>query len=461
MKIKFCGAARSVTGSRHLLEINGQKILLDCGMFQGGAKDKARAQNENFLFNPKEVDVVLLSHAHIDHCGMLPRLMKLGFKGKIYSTAATRELAEVMLLDGAHIQAQDAKYVKEELGKTIMPLYTEVEVLATMKLFEPFEYRQKFKLSENVWVTFYDAGHVLGSAITVIDFKEDVWRRFVFTGDLGRKYMPILNDPYQVEYADFLITESTYASHLHDPIGAVREQLTRVVNEVVARKGKIIVPGFSFERTQELVYVLHELYDQGKIKKIPIFVDSPLSSEISNVFDHWRNYYDVETFRNFLDKNKSPFYFEEIKYTKSVDESKALNIFDGSCIIISASGMCETGRIKHHLKNHMSDLKNLILVVGFMAEGTRGRQIVEGAAKIRIFGEMIPLRAEVVVMNAFSAHADKMELLDYIGRIRDLKHVFCVHGEETECQVLRDNIHHILKLSCRVDVANLGEEFIL
>lgn len=461
MKIKFCGAARNVTGSRHLLEINNKKILLDCGMFQGGDKDRARAQNENFLFDPKEVDLVLLSHAHIDHCGMLPRLVKLGFKGKTYATAATAELAEVMLLDSAHIQVQDAKFIQEKLGKTIVPLYTEVDVQATVKLFEAFEYRQKFKLAENIWVTFYDAGHVLGSAITVIDFKETVWQRLVFTGDLGRKYMPILNDPYQVEHADFLITESTYASHLHDPISAVREQLTRVVNEVVARKGKIIVPGFSFERTQELVYVLHELYDQGKIKKIPIFVDSPLSSEISAVFDHWRDYYDVETFRDFLNKKKSPFYFEEIKYTKSVDESKALNTFYGSCIIISASGMCETGRIKHHLKNHMSDSRNLILVVGFMAEGTRGRQIVEGKAKIRIFGEMIPLRAEVVVMNAFSAHADKMELLDYIGRIRDLKHIFCVHGEETECQVLRDNIHHILKLNCRVDVANLGEEFIL
>lgn len=460
MRLKFCGAAQEVTGSRHLLEINGMRVLLDCGMAQGGPKEKVRSKNENFLFNPKTVDCVILSHAHIDHSGMLPRLIKLGFNGKIYCTTATRDLAEVLLLDAAHIQAQDAKFVREYLKKDIEPLFDEQDVHAAMKLFCPFEYFQKFKLGDGIWATFYDAGHVLGSAIIAIDFKEgSEQRRLVFTGDLGRKYMPILNDPYQVDHAHILITESTYASHIHDSFDSVREELKLLVNEVVKRKGKIIVPGFSLERTQELVYVLHELYNAKKIPAIPIFVDSPLSAEVSKVFDRYQNYYDSETFRDFLSKAQSPFRFKEIKYISSVEESKQLNYFDGSCIIISASGMCEAGRIKHHLKYHMGNARNLILVVGFMAEGTRGRQLVEGERKIRLFGKMYPRRAEVAVINAFSAHADKLELLEYIRNISDLQNIFIVHGEETECAVLRDNVFNILKFKGRVDIVDLGEEF--
>ncbi|NQT49114.1 MBL fold metallo-hydrolase [Candidatus Kuenenbacteria bacterium] len=464
MKIKFCGADQNVTGSRHLLEINGIKILLDCGMFQGGNRDKIRKLNEEFLFDPKEVDYVLISHAHIDHCGMLPRLVKMGFNGKVISTTANRDLMEVMLLDSAHIQVQDAKYVKKHFkGKSEFlrePLYTDKDVKKAMELFVGYNYFKKFKLHENIWVTLYDAGHVLGSAIIGIDFKDGKeQRRLVFTGDLGRKYMPILNDPYQVDHADILITESTYASHLHDSIDSVYEEVTWAVNDVIKRGGKIIVPSFSFERTQAFVYVLHQLYDQGKIPKIPIFVDSPLSTRISKVFDKYRDYYDNETFRDFLDKKKSPFYFNEIKYTKSVEESKKLNFYKKPCIIISASGMCEAGRIMHHLKNHMTDPKNMILVIGFMAQGTRGRMIVEGKPRIKIYGEKYPLKADVVVLNSFSSHADKLELLEYIKNISDLKNIFIVHGEESECAMLRDNIYNILKLKCRVDVADMGEEF--
>lgn len=461
MKIKFSGADQNVTGSRHLLDINGIKILLDCGMVQGGNRDKAREQNETFLFDPKEVDYVIISHAHIDHVGMLPRLVKLGFKGKVYSTSATKQLADVLLRDSAHIQVQDADYVKRHLKKKIEPLYNEIDVQKALKLFETYEYFQKFRVSTGIWVTLYDAGHVMGSSIVAIDFKEKggAQKRLVFTGDLGRKYMPILNDPYQVDHANILITESTYASRLHDSFDNVHDEMEWAINDVVKRGGKIIIPGFSFERTQELVYVLHQLFDQGKIPKIPIFVDSPLSSEISKVFEKLKDYYDNETFRDFLDKKKSPFYFKEIKYTESVEASKAINKFKGSCIIIAASGMCQAGRIKHHLKNHMGDPKNLIIVIGFMAQGTRGRQIVEGKNKIRIFGEMYPLKADVVIMNTFSAHADKLELLEYIKNINDLEQVFIVHGEETECAVLRDNIYNILKLKCRVDIPDLGEEF--
>ncbi len=460
MKIKFCGATQNVTGSKHLISVNGLNILLDCGLVQGGNRDKAREQNEKFLFEPKQVDYLILSHGHIDHSGLIPRLVKQGFRGKIFCTTATKELAEVLLLDSAHIQMENAKYVKRHLKKNIEPLYKTADTRRAMKYFETYEYRRKFKIGEGIWCTFNDAGHVLGSAIVTLDIKEEnVYKRLVFTGDLGRKNMPILNDPYQVEQADILITESTYASHLHDSMANVHQELSWAINDVVKRSGKVIVPGFSFERTQELVYVLHELYRQNKIPKVPIFVDSPLSSRISKVFDKFKNYYDDETFRDFLNKKKNPFYFEQIKYIESREESKKLNNIKEPCIIISASGMCEAGRIKHHLKNHMGDARNLILVIGFMAQGTRGRQIVEGKSKIRIFGKLYPLKADVTVINAFSAHADKLELLEYIKNIHGLENIFIVHGEETECAVLRDNIYNILKLRARVDVVDLGEEF--
>lgn len=461
MKLKFCGAAQNVTGSRHLVEINGVKILLDCGMVQGGSREESRKQNETFLFDPTEVDVVIISHAHIDHVGMLPRLVKQGFKGKVYCTTVTKEIADVLLRDSAHIQKQDFEYDQKHKGKKPEPLFSEEDVLAAVQLIETYEYRQKFRLVEGVWVTFYDAGHVLGSAITVIDYteKDQDQRRLVFTGDLGRKFMPLLNDPYQVDHAQTLIIESTYASHLHDALNSITEELCSAVNDVVKRGGKIIVPGFSFERTQEIVYILHQLYDQKRIPRIPIFVDSPMSIAISKVFDKYSAQYDKETFRDFVSKKENPLYFTEIKYTQTVEESKSINNFKGPCFIVSASGMCDAGRIKHHLKNNISDPKNLILVVGFMAQGTRGRDIVEGKNKINIFGEDIPLRAEVIVFNAFSGHADKLELLDYIRNINDLEQIFIVHGEENECAVLRDNIYNILKLKCKVDVVDLGEEF--
>ena len=444
------------------MEINGKKILLDCGLFQGGDRQKNKELNENFLFDPAQIDYLIVSHAHIDHLGRVPLLVKKGFKGKIFCTRGTFDLAELMLMDTAHIQMQDAHFLFQDKGITVEPLYTQEDVIACLGLFETYEYFQKFKLDEDIWVTFFDAGHVLGSAISSIEFRENnETHKLVFTGDLGRKYMPILNDPYQIDSADYLIIESTYASRIHDSFATVADRLAEIITRVAKRKGKIIVPGFSLERTQALVYVLHQLYDQKKIPLVPIFVDSPLSTEISKVFERNNNYYDKETFREFLSKKESPIYFREIKYTSSVDESKALNKLPGSCIIISASGMCEAGRIKHHLKYHMGNRKNLILVVGFMASGTRGRKIVEGEKKIKLFGEMYPLNAEVAVINAFSAHADKVELLEYVRNISDLKNIFVVHGEENECLVMRDNIYNILKFKGKVDVVDMGEEFAL
>lgn len=448
-----------VTGSCHLLAVNGQKILLDCGLVQGGGREKARQLNESFLFNPQGIDAVILSHAHIDHAGLIPRLAGLGFNGPIYCTRPTQAIADVLLRDAAHIQQQDAKFILKEMGQVVEPLYVEADVNRLRKQFVTYEYGQKFRLAEGIWVAFYEAGHVLGSAITVLDINENgKKRRLVYTGDLGRKYLPLLNDPYQVTDADILIIESTYASHLHDPLQNVKAELARVVQDVVKRGGKIIVPGFSFERTQELVYILHELHNQNEIPTLPIFVDSPLSVAISKVFDQFREYYDHETFKTFLDKKQSPFYFQGVRYVESLEESKTLNSYQGSCVIISASGMCEAGRIQHHLRYHMTDPNNLILIVGFMAQGTRGRQIVEGQRRIKIFGQEYPLRAEVVVMNAFSGHADKTELLEYIRNIKNLETVFVVHGEETETEVMRDNLYNILKFKGAVKVPMLGEE---
>jgi len=459
MQIKFCGAASEVTGSSHLLSCAGKNILLDCGLFQGD-KETSKRKNESFLFDPKTVDYVILSHAHIDHAGRLPRLVKEGFNGRIIGTSATKQLAEVLLLDTAHIQKQDAEFVKKEQNKIIVPFFDEIDVQATMKLFDTCEYSQKYKVCDGVWVTLFDAGHVFGSSIVQLELEENGKKKtFVFTGDLGRKYMPILNDPHQIKSADCLIIESTYASHLHDPLPRVKEDLTAVLQRVIARNGKIIIPGFSFERTQELVYVLHEIYNEKKIKPIPIFVDSPLSVKITEVFDQNRDYYDNETYRAFFDKNQNPFFFESVEYLETAEESKTLNHIQEPCIIISSSGMCEAGRIKHHLKNHMGDERNVILVVGFMAQGTRGRDIVEGKKEIRLFGEYLPLRAEVVVMNAFSAHADKMELLEYIKNISNLKNIFAVHGEENECHILRDNIYNDLKFKGKVEVPVLGQSF--
>ncbi|MBI5254642.1 MBL fold metallo-hydrolase [Candidatus Falkowbacteria bacterium] len=460
MRIKFCGAAKSVTGSSHLLTINDKKILLDCGMVQGGDRKIARERNEKFLFSPAEVDAVILSHAHIDHSGNLPTLVKAGFRGKIYSTIGTKDLVKVLLEDSAYIQEQDADFILRHFGQRAVPLFQVDDVKAVMRLFQTFEYGEKFAPIENVSATFFDAGHVLGSAIVSLDIKEKTSKTsLVFTGDLGRKNMPILNDPYQIVAADTLITESTYASHIHDSFSNVHEELTWIINDVVKRGGKILIPGFSLERTQELVYVLHELYEDGKIPQIPIFVDSPLSSKISAVFNKHQKYYDKETCIKFLNKKKSPFYFRGLNYTEDKEASKKINEVKEPCIIIAASGMCEAGRILHHLRHNIENPKTLILVVGFMAAGTLGRDIVEGRPRVKIFKEWFRNRAEVVVMNAFSAHADKLELLEYIKKIKGLKKIFAVHGEATECAVLRDNIYSINKFGGKIIVPEYGNEF--
>lgn len=458
MKIKFAGADRTVTGSKHLVKTNNKQILLDCGMVLGDLKRNYKL-NTDFLFDPKKVDCVVLSHAHLDHCGLLPVLVKQGFKGKIYCTNATKELTEVLLMDSAKIQFQDVDHKYRYYGEKIEPLYTEKDVAKVRKHFEVVEYNKWFKLFPNIEIRLVDAGHILGSSIVSLKSKENNRKRVLsFTGDIGRKGLPIIHDPVQIKSSDAFITESTYASHLHDNFNIIYDEMEILINEVYKRGGRILVPTFALERIQEMVYVLHKLYNERQIPEIPIFVDSPLANEISKVFHKNPKYYDKETYDDFLNNLESPFGFRNLHYIQSKEESKALNNYDKPCMIIAASGMAEAGRIVHHLKFGISDPRNLILVVGFMAKGTLGRRIVEHEPKVKIFNKYYRLKADVVVVNAFSAHADKLDLLDYIGNIKNLKHIFVVHGEETETSVMRDNLYNILKFKGKVDVPSYGDE---
>ncbi len=444
MKIKFLGAARSVTGSMHLIESNGHRILIDCGLFQG-KREESNQRNKTFPFDPKIIERVVLSHAHIDHSGNLPNLVKQGYENSIYSTFATRDLCLVMLKDTAHIQKKDAEYLnrkEEQRGlPPIEPLYSAEDVDETLSLFRGIGYLKGFYVAADIKLTFYDAGHILGSALPVFDIKENGRNlRLGYIVDLGRKNLPILKDPELVKGIHYLIIESTYGNRLHEDPRTTESKLARVVNETITRKGKIIIPAFSLGRTQEVVYNLHRLQDQGIIPHIPIFVDSPLSTDVTEIFKLHPECFDQEISR-MIAQNENPFGWKDITYIKDVDESKKLSQVDRPCIIISASGMCESGRILHHLKNNIGDPNNTIMVVGFMAQDTLGRRIVERQKKVRIFGEEYPLKARVEVFDAFSAHADRKELLEYVENTKDtLQGVFIVHGEEEQSRALAEGI---------------------
>lgn len=438
MKLTFYGAAREVTGSKHLLEVNGKRLLLDCGMFQG-KRDESNRKNREFLFEPGKLDALLLSHAHIDHSGNIPTLVKAGFKGPIYTTHATRDLAAYMLLDSGFIQEREAEYLNQRLAKKgkepVEPVYTAEDARASLLQFVGMSYDRPFEVAPGVMASFREAGHILGSAQIVLivdDFETKKQWIIVFTGDLGRKNLPLLRDPYKVERADILITESTYGNRFHKSVFDIEDKLEEVVNNACKKGGKIIVPAFALERTQEIVYHLNILFKEKRIPEIPIYVDSPLAVNLTEIFTSHPECLDKETWQTFLNDQKNPFGFGRLKYVTDVEDSKALNDYRGPAIIISSAGMCEHGRILHHLKNNVEDPKNTILIVGYMAENTLGRKILEKHPVVKIFGEAFHLRANVVVMDAFSAHADRSDLLDYIAQIRDLKKIFLVHGEETQ-----------------------------
>ena len=430
------GGAEEVTGSKHFLRVDGDLIQVDCGAFQGRRAETDK-KNRTWNYDADGVSAVVLTHAHYDHCGLLPLMSKRGFSGNMYTTPATRDLANLILMDSAHIQAKDIEYLKKRAAKrneqfNKQPLFTEREVVDCLTRFVTLSYHRPFHLNEGIYAEFYDAGHILGSAVTVLNIERSgASLSIAFSGDLGRKDLPILRDPEHIPPVDYMVMESTYGNRLHDPIESAAAKLAVVVNETVERNGKIIIPAFAVERTQELVYMLHLLSDEGRIPKVPVYVDSPMATNATSIFRVHQECYDEETRRAFLDHHRNPFGFNELNYVVNTEESKRLNTLKGPAIIISASGMCESGRILHHLKNNIENPANTILVVGFMAQNTLGRRIVERQPEVKIFGDRYRLKARVTVLNAFSAHADYTGILEYLGKLdrKKLKRVFLVHGE--------------------------------
>lgn len=433
--IVFHGAAREVTGSCHILHVNGSTVLLDCGLFQGHRSDVQR-KNRKIPVDVSTIDAIVLSHAHIDHAGRLPLLARAGYGKKIFATAATRDLCEPMLADAAHIQEQDAEHLSRHHKEHFDPLYAMRDAVRAVELMQGMRYDQAFDVVPGVKATFVDAGHILGSASVILDCTSGgATRRLVFSGDIGRKGLPIIRDPVAPAGAHMVIMESTYGNRDHSSVAGAKDELARVVRETAARGGRVMIPAFAVGRTQEIVLALHELADAGTIPRLPVYIDSPLATKATSVFDaHPEVYDDTEPFiRGHSRGGEALFRFPMVEYTQSVEESKALNAKHGPMIIIAASGMAESGRILHHLLNGAADPRNTILVVGFMAEGTLGRRIVEKQPVIKVYGEDVPLRARVEIISGYSAHADRGELRGWIDDVRaqspSLTDVWLVHGE--------------------------------
>ena len=440
MKIRFCGAARTVTGSMHLLDTGREKVLMDCGIFQG-PREETEDKNRRFLFNPKEISTTFLSHAHLDHSGNLPSLVKQGFEGPIMATRATCDLCQVMLRDSAHIQEADIVFVNKRRRRQGLPLkeslYTLEDAEQAISRFVPVDYDQPVEVA-GLRATYRDAGHILGSAMILLE--DESGRVLAFSGDLGRKGLPILRDPFLLEGADTLLLESTYGNKVHEPIEETVAKFEAVLRTAIEKRGKIVIPAFAVGRCQEVVYELHNLIRDGRIPSIPTYVDSPLSLNATEIFKRHPECYDEET-KHLLNKQEDPFGFARLKYIRSVEESKALNEQEGPMIIISASGMCEGGRILHHLANTIGDPRNTILIVGFQAEGTLGKKLVDQETRVKIYGEEYQRRAPVVVLNGFSAHADRNDLLGFVsGMKRKPGRIFVVHGNEEQSQALEQGL---------------------
>lgn len=445
MKIEFNGAAQTVTGTQHLLHINGHRLLLDCGLFQGHRKEWYE-RNWNFKYNPREVDAVVLSHAHIDHSGNLPNLVKQGFSGPIYATPASVALAEVMLRDSGHIQESDAEYVNKKHRRRgdppVEPLYTIEDAVVAAEQFEPVEYNHPTEILPGVTLTLVEAGHILGSAGVVLDIRENGRQfRLMFSGDIGRPNLPLIKDPVYPQDVDYLIMESTYGDKPHrDPEDAFVE-FRDVTRRTLRRGGKVIIPAFAVGRTQELVYDLNRMIADGDIPQVPVYVDSPLAVEASKVFQKFPQYYDEETRRFIAEENHPALNFRSLRYVQSVDESKSLNDRHDPMIVISASGMAETGRILHHLRNNIENPRNTILIVSWQAPNTLGRRLADREKMVRIFGQWFDCRAEVATIGGLSAHAGQDILLDYAAAsMHTLKKIFLVHGEPAATNVLMEKM---------------------
>jgi metallo-beta-lactamase family protein len=444
MQVHFFGATRTTTGSMFLLEINQQRVLFECGLFQG-KRDESIERNRHFPFDPKSLAAVVLSHAHIDHCGNLPNLCRQGFAGNIYCTFATRDLAAIMLEDSAEIQRADAEYVSKKRAAKgqppVEPLYSAADAEKAVRQFVSLNYDRPFPLIDGISVTFRDAGHILGAAQVILDVRESGRAyRFLFSGDIGRGGDDILRDPQPVESVDYLQIESTYGDREHSAKQSANDEVGRLVRDTLDKQGKVIIPAFSVGRTQQIVYTLHQLACDGKLPKVPIFVDSPLSVNATEVYRLHPECFNDSIYR-FLREKENPFGMENLTYIRQVAHSMKLNELKEPAIIISASGMCEAGRIRHHLKNHIGKAENLVLFIGYCAERTLGAQILSGQNPVNIFGEPHPVRARIASLDAFSGHADKNELRRYVENLTgDIRKIFVVHGEESQAMAFGETL---------------------
>lgn len=469
MKVTFWGATRTVTGSMHELTVDGKRYLLDCGLYQG-RRQEAFDRNRRLPFFGGSVDAVVVSHAHIDHTGNLPSLGRVGFEGPIYATPATADLCQWMLKDSAYLQERDAEFLNKRWERRksfrnggnsnggVEALYTVEDAERVLGLFEETDYHERRQLSDALSFEYYDAGHLLGSAATLLRHQRGAREtKLLFSGDVGRKGLPIIRDPESISEADYLIMESTYGNRLHKQDEIVVNKLAGIINRTAQRGGRVIVPAFAVGRTQQLVLLLHELANRKEIPDIPIFVDSPLAVNATEAYRRHPECFDEET-KTYLENGSDPFGFRRLRYVREAAESKALNDLRGPMVVISASGMAEGGRILHHLRNNIGDPRNTILIVGFQAENTLGRKIVDRQVEVPIFGEPMRVRAEVVTLNELSGHADQRELLHWMKPFAgQLKKVFLVHGEPTQALPLADAIREMFDIETHVP--ERGESF--
>lgn len=446
MKIIPHGAAQEVTGTCHEIQANGYRILLDCGLFQGRRTETA-LKNSSFSFNPaKDIDAMILSHAHMDHVGRVPVLWKNGYRGPVFCTYATKDLAAVMLSDGGFIQEKDEEFYCKHLAQSMVqcdgPLYTQQHAIDCMELFKGLNYNEWFNVVPGIRAQFIEAGHVLGAAMVVLEITENGTKRMIgFTGDLGRNTLPIIRDPATMPPVELLICESTYGNRNHEDLETAKHRLKEVIDVTARRGGKVLIPAFSLERTQQIVYDLHLLWDNKEMPAIPIIIDSPLATKITDVFMKHPECYDTEMFQQFLARAHNPFQFSLVRYTEDVEESKDLNGKPGPMVIMAGSGMCEAGRIRHHLQNEIEDERNTVLAVGFMAKDTLGARIVDPSIHdVKIFDRMYQKKAQISYIDAYSGHAGMSDLDAFIDSIPGLKKVILVHGELEQMKPFADRI---------------------
>lgn len=458
--IQFLGAARTVTGSKHMLEVGGYRVMVDCGLFQG--LKHLRLRNwEPFPINPASINSVILTHAHIDHSGYLPRLVRDGFDGTVYATPATVELSRIMLPDSARLQEEDADYLNKT-GATkhhpALPLYTEKDANAACRLMESVNYHKRIQLTKKLSFEFVTAGHILGSGFVLFDVEcnDGATRRVVMTGDLGRYNEPIINDPLNVDDADYIVVESTYGDREHSDFD-VKAKLAEIVNDTVKRGGQVLIPSFAVGRTQLLLYLLRELEEEGRIPIIPVYVDSPMAGSATKLYLRHKEDHDPEM-KDLMSDRKNPLATQRFNVARTRDESKAVSASDTSSIVISASGMATGGRILHHLRKRLPDERNTVVFVGYQSEGTRGRRLLDGEPEIKIFGEFVPVKAKVERLENLSAHADSREILRWLGGFRRApKTVFLVHGEPKAQEALKQKI--VEKFGWHVEVPDYLDKF--